>query len=293
LASQPVLAHVQQWPDGLARPVLVLGMEGWIDAGGGAGAAATALTTAMTTQTLANFDTDLLLDQRARRPVMRIVNGVSTGLSWPEIELRWGVDPTGRGVLVLIGAEPDMRWHQFTDEVVAVGNQLGVELVVGLGAFPAPVPHTRPIRLAATASTSELAAKVGFLPATIDVPAGIHASLEQAFAAAGVPTVGIWARVPHYAAAMPYPAASAALLDKLAELAELRIDTSDLHEAATATYNQIEQLIANSDEHTAMVRQLETQHDQETGSAGFDLGRLPSGDEIAAELERFLRGDPQ
>jgi proteasome assembly chaperone (PAC2) family protein len=293
LANEPVLAQVKRWPDRLERPVLVLGMEGWIDAGGGAGAAASALVGAISAETLATFDSDLLLDQRARRPMMRVVNGVNTGLSWPEVELRWGTDPSGRGVLVLVGAEPDMRWHQFTDEVVAVGNQLGVELVVGLGAFPAPVPHTRPIRLAATASSPELAAKVGFLPATIDVPAGIHASLEQAFAAAGIPAVGIWARVPHYAAAMPYPAASAALLDKLAELAELQLDTSALHAAATATYNQIEQLIANSDEHTAMVRQLETQHDQEAGSAGFDLGRLPSGDEIAAELERFLRGDPQ
>jgi proteasome assembly chaperone (PAC2) family protein len=293
LANQPVLAKVHRWPDRLERPVLVLGMEGWIDAGLGAGAAASALVGAISTETLATFDSDLLLDQRARRPIMRIVNGVNTGLTWPEVELRWGADPSGRGVLVLVGSEPDMRWHQFTDEVVDIARQLGVALVVGLGAFPAPVPHTRPIRLAATASTPELAAKVGFLPATIDVPAGIHASLEQAFAATGVPAVGIWARVPHYAAAMPYPAASAALLDKLAELAELQLDTSALHEAATATYNQIEQLIANSEEHTAMVRQLETQHDQETGGAGFDLGRIPSGDEIAAELERFLRGDPQ
>jgi proteasome assembly chaperone (PAC2) family protein len=293
LANQPILAKVHRWPDQLERPVLVLGMEGWIDAGLGAGAAASALVAALSTETLATFDSDLLLDQRARRPIMRVVNGVNTGLTWPEVELRWGTDASGRGVLVLVGSEPDMRWRQFTDEVVDVGRQLGVQLVVGLGAFPAPVPHTRPIRLAATASTPELAAQVGFLPATIDVPAGIHASLEQAFAAAGIPAVGIWARVPHYAAAMPYPAASAALLDKLAELAELQLDTSALHEAATATYNQIEQLIANSEEHTAMVRQLETQHDQETGSTGFDLGRIPSGDEIAAELERFLRGDPQ
>jgi len=197
LADTPILAKVHHWPDRLERPVLVLGMEGWIDAGGGAGTAASVLVNALHSETLATFDSDLLLDQRARRPMMRVENGVNTGLSWPEIELRFGADPSGRGVLVLVGAEPDMRWHQFTGEVLAVGNRLGVELVVGLGAFPAPVPHTRPIRLAATASTPELAAKVGFLPATIDVPAGIHASLEQAFATAGIPAVGVWARVPH------------------------------------------------------------------------------------------------
>jgi predicted ATP-grasp superfamily ATP-dependent carboligase len=284
---------VHRWPDRLVRPVLVLGMEGWIDAGLGAGTAASALAESMPTQTLATFDSDLLIDQRARRPVMRVVNGVNTGLTWPEVELRIGTNPSGRSLLILMGPEPDLRWRQFTAEVVALGRQLGIELVVGLGAFPAPVPHTRPIRLAATASTPELAAKVGFLPATIDVPAGIHASLELSFATAGIPAVGVWARVPHYAAAMPYPAASAALLDKVAELAELQLDTSALHTAANMTHNQIEQLIANSEEHTAMVRQLETQHDQETSGGAFELGRLPSGDEIAAELERFLRGDPQ
>ena len=86
---------------------------------------------------------------------------------------------------------------------------------MGLGAFPAPVPHTRPVRLASTATTQELAAQVGFVPGTIDVPAGIHAALERGFADAGIPAVGLWARVPHYVAAMPYPAASAALLDGL------------------------------------------------------------------------------
>jgi hypothetical protein len=292
LASEPVLARVRQVPE-VDHPVLVLGMEGWIDAGLGAGTAAKALLGSMTNDVVATFDSDLLLDQRARRPVMRVVNGVNTGLTWPEIELRAGVAPSGRGVLVLAGPEPDLRWRQFAAELVALGRQLGIELVVGLGAFPAPVPHTRPVRLAATASTPELAAEVGFLPATIDVPAGIHACLEQAFAEAGTPAVGIWARVPHYASAMPYPAASAALLDELAKLGELDLDTSALHTAASATHNQIEQLIANSEEHTAMVRQLEAQQEQEASSAGFDLGRLPSGDEIAAELERFLRGEQQ
>jgi proteasome assembly chaperone (PAC2) family protein len=292
LASEPVLARIHQWPE-VNNPVLVLGMEGWIDAGLGAGTAAKSLLGSMTTEVVATFDSDLLLDQRARRPVMRVVNGVNTGLTWPEIELRAGLDPSGRSVLVLVGPEPDLRWHQFSAELVALGARLNIGLVVGLGAFPAPVPHTRPVRLAATASTPELAAEVGFLPATIDVPAGIHASLEQAFAEAGTPAVGIWARVPHYASAMPYPAASAALLDEVAKLAGLELDTSALHEAAGATHNQIEQLIANSEEHTAMVRQLEAQAEQEAGTGGFNLGRLPSGDEIAAELERFLRGEQQ
>jgi predicted ATP-grasp superfamily ATP-dependent carboligase len=293
LANEPVLTHVHHWPDGLDRPVLVLGMEGWIDAGLGGAAAASALVASTSTELVATFDTDLLLDQRARRPVMRVDNGVNGGLTWPEIELRAATNRTGRSLVTLVGPEPDMRWRQFTAEVLALGRQLNVEMVIGLGAFPAPVPHTRPVRLAATASTPELAGRIGYLPATIDVPAGIHASLEHAFASVGIEAVGIWARVPHYVAAMPYPAASAALVDKVAELAGLEVDSTNLHAAAGNTFEQIERLIANSEQHTAMVRQLEVQHDQEMASGGFDLGNLPSGDEMAAELERFLRGEQQ
>jgi predicted ATP-grasp superfamily ATP-dependent carboligase len=286
------VTRVRQWPNRLDRPLLVLGLEGWIDAGLGGVTAVGSLLKQSATELLASFDTDLLLDQRARRPIVRIENGVNTGLTWPEITLRWRAARTERSLLVLSGPEPDTRWHQFTSEVVALGRQLGVELVVGLGAFPAPTPHTRPVRLSATATTPELARAVGFLPAVIEVPAGIHASLERGFADAGIPAVGIWAQVPHYAAAMPYPAASAALLDKLAEMAGVPLDSSGLHAAGAQTRDQIDQLIANSEEHKAMVRQLEHQVDQEPGDRTA-MGRLPSGDEIAAELERFLRGEQQ
>lgn len=287
------LIQVDRWPDHLRRPVLILGMEGWIDAGlGGAGAISTLLQ-GIKTEVFATFDSDALIDQRARRPVLRVVNGVNASLTWPEITLQAG-DNGDRSVVILSGPEPDMRWKQFTREVVAVSTRLGIELVVGLGAFPAPIPHTRPLNMVATATTQELADQVGYLPASIDVPAGIQASLERAFGDAGLPAVGIWARVPHYAAGMPYPIASEALLDKLTELTGITVDTSELHEAAVTTLAQLDRLISGSAEHSAMVRQLEQQHDDESHTAAaFELGDLPSGEEIAAELERFLRGDDQ
>jgi predicted ATP-grasp superfamily ATP-dependent carboligase len=286
------LIQVDRWPD-LRRPVLILGMEGWIDAGLGGGAAIATLLQEMKTDLFATFDSDALIDQRARRPVLRVVNGVNVSLTWPEITMRWG-DNGDRSVVILSGPEPDIRWKQFTREVVSVSARLGIEMVVGLGAFPAPVPHTRPMGLVATATTQQLAEQVGYLPASIDVPAGIQASLERAFADSGVPAVGIWARVPHYAAGMPYPAASEALLDKLNELTGVAVDTSGLHEAAVTTLEQLDRLIAGSVEHSAMVRQLEQQHDDESQTqAAFDMSDLPSGEEIAAELERFLRGDEQ
>ena len=278
----------------LNEPVLVVAMEGWIDAGLGAAAAVATILGQAETQLVATFDADVLLDQRARRPVVRIENGVNTGLTWPTIQLRAGKDRVGNDVLFLVGPEPDVQWRAFTRAVVDLAEQHGVRLAVGLGAFPAPVPHTRPTRLAATATTQDLAMKVGFVTGTIEVPAGIGAALERAFAdaASDIPAVGLWARVPHYAAAMPYPAASAALVDGLAKVAGLAFDAGELISAAAVSSGQLDELITNSEEHTAMVRQLEEQIDAAEGpQADLDLSRLPSGDEIAAELERFLRGE--
>jgi proteasome assembly chaperone (PAC2) family protein len=243
------------------------------------------------TQPVVRFDPDALVDHRARRPTLRIEDGMNRGLTWPETELRAGQDRTGKSVLVLTGPEPDMKWHAFTDAVVELSRRFHVRLACGLGAFPAPVPHTRPVKLAATATTRELAQQVGFVPGIIEVPAGIGAALEASFAEAGIPAVGLWARVPHYVSAMPYPAASAALLDGLSLLAGVEIDARELHTAAALTSERIDELIANNDEHTAMVRQLESSHDLTEGEPPLDPTQLPSGDELAAELERFLRGE--
>jgi predicted ATP-grasp superfamily ATP-dependent carboligase len=284
------LSTIHNWPQ-LERPVLVMAMEGWVDAGLAAATATANLLGAMPNELVATFDDDELIDFRARRPTLRIVNGVDTELHWGTIRLVAATNRTGRTVLILTGPEPDMRWHQFISEVVQLAARLETEQVIGLGAFPAPVPHTRPVRLVGTSTDAELAARVGYLPAAIDVPSGVQGALEFAFGEAGIPAVGLWARVPHYVAAMPYPAAAAALLDGLARLAELELDTSVLQSAAASTHQQIEQLIAGSEEHTALVRQLEAQHDQEEGASATEFGDLPSGDEIAAELERFLRGE--
>jgi hypothetical protein len=272
-------------------PVLIVAMEGWIDAGLGAAAALASVMAQVDTEVMAVFDGDALIDQRARRPVLRIMNGVNEGLTWPEIQLRVGHDAAGKGVALLVGPEPDVRWRGFTADVVALATELGVTMMLGLGAFPAPVPHTRPTRLVATATDAALATRVGFMPGGIEVPAGIEAALEIACKDAGIPAVGLWARVPHYAAAMPYPAAAAALVEGLVDVAGLTLSPGDLRDAAERAATQIDELIANSEEHRAMVTQLETQVDAVEGDqTGFDPTSLPSGDEIAAELERFLRG---
>jgi len=288
--AQETLIRLERWPE-LDRPLLLVCLEGWIDAGLAARTALAQILESMPHQRLASFDADALIDFRARRPTLRIVNGVDTELTWPEIRLDLATHRSGRSVLVLYGPEPDMRWQRFCAEVVSLAKRAGVEMAVGLGAFPAPVPHTRAVRLVGTSPDGALAKEVGYLPAGIEVPAGAQAALEVALGAAGVPAVGLWARVPHYVAAMPYPAASVALLDGLGSLAGVDLDYSSLAEAAEATRTQLDQLISASAEHSALVRQLEDSYDQEALSEAVRFSDLPSGDELAAELERFLRGE--
>jgi predicted ATP-grasp superfamily ATP-dependent carboligase len=193
--------------------------------------------------------------------------------------------------LLLVGPEPDFHWADFIEMVTDIAEHFGVRLVVGLGAFPAPTPHTRPVRVIATAPEAfkSLLDKVGTVEGEIEVPAGIMTALEMGFAEEAVPVLTLWARVPHYVASMSYPQASAALLDALAELAELSIDGTSLREAADEARQRVDDLVTNNPEHATMVRSLEASTDHNEGTS---LGQeLPSGDELAAELERFLRGE--
>jgi proteasome assembly chaperone (PAC2) family protein len=283
----------------LDSPVLIVVLDGWIDAGLGAAAAIEALTPSTPLDTVAVFDTDVLLDHRARRPTMHIADGITTGLTWPSIEMKAGADPEGRDVLFLLGAEPDHQWRAFSTDVVALALEMGCRMVVGLGAYPAPTPHTRPTRVIATTASPDLAGRVGVVHGHIDVPAGVQAAIEEHAHEVGLPSVGLWAQVPHYASAMPSPSASAALVDGLAAVADLTIPSDDLHRQAQTLRTRLDELVAANPEHVDMVRQLEEQWDEEaaggqglggqTSSGGFGIGPLPSGDELAAELERFLR----
>ena len=285
------LFELVERPD-LESPVLVLALDGWIDAGLGATNARAALLSTLDTTTIATFDSDELLDHRARRPTMHLVDGVITGLTWPPIEMRATSDRAGNDMLLLVGAEPDHRWRAFANGVIDLAMELGVRMVVGLGAYPAPVPHTRPSRLASTASDPSLAAYAR-VRSTIEVPAGVQAAIERRAHEPGLPAIGLWAQVPHYVAAMPYPAASAALIDGLEAVAGLTLDPSPLRDEAAATRQRLDSLVADNDEHVQMVHQLEGSYDAEAGvgpAEGLGMaGPLPSGDELAAEVERYLR----
>lgn len=282
----------------LNEPVLVVGLEGWIDSGMGAANAMSALNAGTDAEVVATFDADRLLDHRARRPIMHLVNGLITGVSWPSIELSAGIDSHGRDLLLLEGAEPDFEWRAFSDTVVDLALEFGCRMVVSLGAYPAPVPHTRDVNLSVTTSSAQLSDELhGYIRGTLDIPGGIQAVIDVDCNQAGLPALGLWAQVPHYVSTMPYPAASLALLEGLSDVAGIDAHRGQLAADAAATRIRIDELVEENAQHQAMVSQLEEFVDQGLGDGpvdapSFDFDRIPSGDELAAELQEFLRQRP-
>jgi proteasome assembly chaperone (PAC2) family protein len=276
----------------LADPLLVVALEGWIDAGFGAATAIAALLEITDSSIVATFDGEHFLDQRARRPMARIVDGVTAELRWPEIQLRRGLDASGHDLLLLVGPEPDFHWMEFAELVVGLAERFGVRLVVGLGAFPAPAPHTRPVRLAATVpqASQHLLEKVGLVAGELEVPAGIVSALELAFADADIDAITLWARVPHYVATLPYPQASVALLDGLGAIGGLTLDAGTLRKAAEDARSRVNDLVASNPEHASMVAELEATIDEAEGNA-LDTSIIPTGEDLARDIERFLRGE--
>src|SRR4051795_9844880 len=264
---------------------MIVALDGWIDAGVGAANARAALLSSVEPVTVATFDSDQLLDHRARRPTMHLLDGVVSGLTWPSVELQAASDADGRDLLLLVGSEPGHAWRAFTRAVVDLALELGARMVVGLGAYPAPVPHTRSTRLAVTAGDARLIG-TDMVRATLDVPAGVQAAIERRATEVGLPAIGLWAQVPHYVAAMPYPAASVALLEGLATVAGIDVDSPALREEVESTRTRIDSLIGQNDEHVQMVRQLEAANDSDRtreAETALDADALPSGDELAAE----------
>lgn len=268
--------------------VLIVALEGWIDPGFTAAAALTCLLEQFDTKTFAVFDTDDLIDLRARRPRVMSRDGLRNRVYWQGPRLRVGRDEQGKGMTFLVGPEPDFHWKSFSGEVTELAIEYDCRLIVGLGAAPAPTPHTRPIPISATASTQALAAEVGFRSGSHDRPARMIDVIGSVADIAGIPSISLIARVPHYVSTTPYPAASIALLQALSSVSGLMIDTSTLREGAESTNREVDRLIAQSEEHIEMVRQLEERYHR-IAPVEIDERTLPSGDQIADELERYLR----
>ena len=282
-------------PVSLDKPVLVVYLSGWIDSGGAAQLATDALLEECQAEPLAVFDDDTYLDFRARRPTMKLVEGRNTVLDWQHITLSHGRDRIGRDIIIAHGPEPDLAWHRFVKELTDAAVTLGVSNCAHLGAYPFSCPHTRPSRLSMTTASEDVLATLPFLRSTLDVPGGIGSALEHSLHDAEIPTLGIWAQVPHYAATMPYPAAAVALLDGLRDALDLVIDGTDLRSTMVEHRERLDNLVRDNSEHEQMLKQLEVAHDAQLADEPIidamppTIGEI-SADELSEQVERFLRG---
>ncbi|HSK95285.1 MAG TPA: PAC2 family protein [Euzebyales bacterium] len=279
------LLHWVTQPPTLRDPLLLIALDGFVDAGAAASTASAFLRHRWQAEQVGVFDGDAFIDYRARRPSAVVDSGVVRRIDWPEIEVLAATLEGPRDVLLLLGPEPDMRWRAFGREVGELCDRFAVTQVIHLGAYPAATPHTRPVVVTQARNRVDQRLQV----AANDVggytgPVNATTVLQNELAARGVPALGLWAEVPHYIATNPHPPASLALVELIAQALDVPVDTTELRAAAQLHLEQVAEAVAEHEDAASMVSALEEMVD-----AGETEEELPSGDDLAAEIEYFLR----
>jgi proteasome assembly chaperone (PAC2) family protein len=275
----------------LRRPVLLAGFEGWNDAGDAASNAITWLTQHGTgdAQRVASIDPEAHFDFQARRPHVTLVDGVTRSITWPE-NVFFTVPREERDLVVLRGIEPSYRWKSYCRAVLSVVRETACEMVITFGALLADVPHTRAARVTGTATDTDLVERLGLSQSRYEGPTGIVGVLHDHCRAEAVDSVSLWAPVPHYLAAPPNPPATLALLDRTASLLDLQLDLGRLHRTAAAWRDKVDEVATADDDVRGYVRTLEERYDAAEADSDVSWGvNLPTGDELANEVERYLR----
>ncbi|MGW2260131.1 PAC2 family protein [Streptomyces sp. NPDC004749] len=267
----------------LIDPVMVAAFEGWNDAGDAASSAVAHLNREWKGEVFAALDAEDYYDFQVNRPTVFLEGGVRK-ITWPTTRLsvvRVGGE-TPRDLVLVRGIEPSMRWRSFCNELLGFAHELGVEMVVILGALLGDTPHTRPVPVSGVTSDTDLARTMDLEETRYEGPTGIVGILQEACTHAGVPAVSLWAAVPHYVSQPPNPKATLALLNRLEDLIGLRIPLGELTEDARAWQLGVDQLAAEDSEVAEYVQSLEEAR---------DTAELPeaSGEAIAREFERYLR----
>ena len=267
----------------LVDPVMILAFEGWNDAGDAASDALCHLAEVWDARPIGELDPEEFYDFQVNRPHAVIGEDGVRSITWPATRVSIARVPgAGRDAVLVHGVEPSMRWRSFCNELLVLAADLGVELVVTLGALLADTPHTRPIPVIGTVTDATLAASLGLETSLYEGPTGIVGVLQAACSRIGLPAVSVWAAIPHYVATPPSPKASLALLRRIEDLLDVTVPLGDLPEDARAWERGVDELAADDVEIGEYVQNLEQARDT------ADLPEA-SGDAIAEEFERYLR----
>ncbi|MEW1958280.1 PAC2 family protein [Kineococcus sp. NPDC059986] len=267
----------------LRNPVVIAAFEGWNDAGESASQAVAHLHDVWDATELAEFDPELYHDFQVNRPTVHFDDDGRRQLTWPTTRISAVQLPDGpRDVILVRGIEPSMRWRTYAQELVEVARTHHASLVLTLGALLADVPHTRPLPVTSSSEDPELVEKLDIEPSRYEGPTGIVGVVQDAITAAGIPSVSLWAAIPHYVGQPPSPKGTLALLRRIEELLDLSIPLDELPEDARAWERGVDELAGEDSEIAEYVQQLEE---------AKDTAELPeaSGEAIAREFERYLR----
>jgi proteasome assembly chaperone (PAC2) family protein len=266
----------------LRDPILVVALTGWVDAGlAGTGSVAFLQEQLDAARTFGRIDLADLMDLQQTRPTVHLVDGVSREIDWPEITLSAG--RLGRDIVLCTGPEPSLRWRAVLGELVDVSLQLGVTEAFTVGGIPAMASHRRPISVLATGTDEALVERAGAWRQDYTGPTGAQSVLQVMLGDAGIPTLALWAQVPHYLSGGASPPAIRAVLERLRDLAALSIDLDGLDDQSIAYVDRIEAGLSDRPDVVEVITAIEE------GEAEVDETELPSGDELASEIERFLR----
>lgn len=287
--DEPQLRFEAGGDEELREPVLIAAFRGWNDAGDAASFAAQHLGRSWAAKRIASIDPEEFFDFQAVRPHVQLVDGITRKIAWPSNEF-WVAHPSEsqHDVLLLVGTEPNTRWRTFAGLVAGVAQRHNVRMVITLGALLADVPHSRPVQITGTAADTELVERLGLTRSRYEGPTGIVGVIHDSLSGSGIASASLWAAVPHYLAVTPNPKAALALVEKTVELMGVSAPVDDLARATAAYEKQVSQMVADDEDVQAYVKLLEDRADERTREE-LDPSQLPSGDALAAELERFLR----
>ena len=275
-------------PEGLRAPALVCAFTGWNDAGDAASAALQFLGSSLDAKRFAQLDPEEYYDFQVTRPQIALTDGRTRRIDWPTVEIYEARVPrAARDLILLQGPEPSMHWRSYCQQIVDLVESLGVQIVVSLGSLLADVPHTRPVHITGLATDEALTSNMEFSSASYEGPTGIVGVLHAACEEAGIPSVSLWASVPHYVAAAPNPKAALALVRKLEGLVGVNVDATDLEQATEDYERQVSQAVQSDPEVREFVERLEEVAAED--EPDVKPSDLPSGDVIAREFQRFLK----
>ena len=274
---------------------MIVACGGWSDAGEAATGTITHLLSVLgtsqsgeseqesTAELIAEIESEDYYDFQVNRPMIVVNDSMIRNLTWPGLQIFGVRNLEGENDFVLVrGVEPSMRWRSFTSELLDLADDLEVELVITLGSMLADTPHTRAIPVSGTGAHPEIATRLGMEVSRYEGPTGILAVIQDGCVKRGIDAIALWAAIPHYANATPSPKATLALLNGIEDFLEINLPHGSLPELSHQWEAAVNEMVKEDSDIEEYIKSLEESKDAD------QLGD-ESGEELAREVERFLR----